>query len=663
MLDPQNTPNFPWVGDHEPDSDKPAPATPTFEEVLFERRSMLKTVAAAAAAPLFGAAIVKETAQAAEVESNETFFGTSNGIEFDPIRPVRGGSQDFIDVPSNYGVSLIIRWGDPVVPGAPQFDWNSQTAAKQAQQFGYNNDYVGYFPGTDWRSQNSGLGILAINHEYDNPELMFQNYNPANTTREIVDIEIASHGMSMIEVQRMPDAWIYNPNSRFNRRITGETECQITGPAAGDEWMRTSYDTTGTRVRGTLNNCAGGKTPWGTVLTAEENFNQYFGNAGAVTDAAKRTDNARFGIPTGASPRRWEAFHPRFNVGTEPNEVYRFGWIVEIDPYDPTSVPKKRTALGRAKNECATNILARDSRVVVYKGDDERFDYVYKFVTEGRFNPDNRAANMDLLDRGTLYVARFNADGSGIWIPLVFGQGPLTAANGWRNQADVLIRARSAGDAVGATRMDRPEDVEANPVTGKVYVLCTNNTNRGVGTNPGVDPANPRPANRWGHIVEITEAAGDNASLTFRWDMFMVCGDPNVPAHQTFWAGWRGEVSPIGAPDQLVFDNFGNLWIGTDGMDAALGYNDAVYACPAEGPERGRLRMFMAFPNGAECCGPEFTPDNTTMFGAVQHPGEGSTLGAATPAALWPDGRVGPKPSMIAVIKLAGSGSNRIGSR
>jgi len=632
---------------------------PSFEEVFQERRQLLKGLAIA---PLFtvGFGAAEGVAQAADEPKAEAFF--NSGIEFDPIRPVRAGSQDYVDVPANYNVSLIIRWGDPVVPGAPEFDVNNQTAAKQAVQFGYNCDYVGFFPGTDWKSLNSSFGMLAVNHEYVNEELMFRNYNPANVTKEMVDIEINAHGMSMIEVQRMPDAWVYNGQSPRNRRLTGFTPMDITGPAAGDDWMKTSADTTGRRVLGTLNNCAGGKTPWGTVLTAEENFNQYFGNRNATTGAV-RAAHDRMGTPAGASSLRWESFYDRFDQGKEPNEAFRFGWIVEIDPYDPQSVPKKRTALGRAKNECATCILTRDNRVAVYKGDDQQFEYVFKFVTAGRVDTNNRAANMNLLDEGTLYVARFDANGTGAWLPLTFGQGPLTAANGWRNQADVLIRARQAGDALGATKMDRPEDVEANPVTNKVYVLCTNNTNRGVGSNAGPDAANPRPSNRWGHIVEITEAGGDNGALTFRWDMFMVCGDPTIASQNTFFAGFdKTRVSPIGAPDQVVFDTRGNMWIGTDGQQGPVGINDAVYACPTEGPERGFLRMFMACPDGAEACGPEFTPDDTTMFGAMQHPGDGGVFGGQM-RGLWPDGKDTPRPSIIAITKAPRTGATWIGSK
>ncbi|MDX2178116.1 MAG: PhoX family phosphatase [Bryobacteraceae bacterium] len=635
-------------------------SAPSFEEVFAERRQLLKGMAIA---PLFtvGFQAATGTAQAADEPKAEAFF--NSGIEFDPIRPVRAGSQDYIDVPANYNVSLVIRWGDPVVPGAPQFDVNNQTAAKQAVQFGYNNDYVGYFPGSDWKSLNSSFGMLAVNHEYVNEELMFRNYNVANVTKEMVDIEINAHGMSMIEVQRQPDAWIYNPNSPRNRRITGFTPMDITGPAAGDEWMRTSADPTGRRVLGTLNNCAGGKTPWGTVLTAEENFNQYFANRNSIPAGPIRSAHDRMGTNAGASGLRWENFYDRFDQAKEPNEAFRFGWIVEIDPYDPNSVPKKRTALGRGKNECATTILARDGRCVVYKGDDQIFEYVFKFVTAGRVDMNNRAANMNLLDEGTLYVARFDANGTGAWLPLTFGQGPLTAANGWRNQADVLIRARQAGDALGATKMDRPEDVEASPVTGKVYIACTNNTSRGTGTNPAPDAANPRASNRWGHIVEITEAGGDNAALTFRWDMFMVCGDPSVASQSTFFAGFDpSRVSPLAAPDQLVIDTRGNLWIGTDGQQGPLSLNDGVYACPTEGPERGFVRKFMACPDGAEACGPEFTPDDTTMFGAMQHPGDGGVFGGQM-RGLWPDGRDTPRPSIIAITKAPRTGATWIGSR
>jgi secreted PhoX family phosphatase len=644
---------YPWAGKPEDESVRPDGGA-TFHDVVIERRALL---GGALAAGMVAATFTGE-AKAADAVENEAFL--ESGITFDPIPNVRVNTQDFIDVPANYNVSLVIRWGDPMSPGAPLFDGNNHTAAAQAGQSGYNHDFIGYFPLPDWRSQNSQLGVMGINFEYTNPELMFMNFNATNPTREQVDIQIAAHGVGFVEVQRMPNAWV-NVVSPLARRITGETMCEITGPAAGDDWMKTSYDSTGTRVRGTLNNCAGGKTPWGTFLTAEENFNQYFANRNNAPAGAIRDAHARMGIPTGASGYLFERFHDRFDTAKEPNEPFRFGWVVEIDPYNPNTMPKKRTALGRAKNENATVTLARDNRAVVYKGDDERFEYVYKFVTRDRFNPENRAANMDLLDNGTLYVARYNADGTGVWLPLVFGQGPLVAP-AFRSQADVLIRARQASDLLGATRMDRPEDIETNPVTKKVYGVFTSNTNRAVGTNPGTDAANPRANNRWGHIIEMIEAGGDNAATSFAWNIFMVCGDPAVASQRTFFAGWTGPVSTISTPDNITFDNRGNMWILTDGMESSINMQDGIFACPTEGPERGWVRRFASVPAGAECCGGEFTPDNNTVFLAVQHPGEGGTRGG-TVVSRWPDGTDLPKPAVVAITKAPGTGSPIIGTK
>lgn len=625
--------------------------TPDFGQIvdqgLLDRRDLLRgvlagaTVAAAGAAPLAAA----ET-PAAENAANFT------GLTFQNIQLTRG--NDFVDVAPGYDVGLVIAWGNPVVPGAPAFDYTRQTGAAQAMQFGYNNDMITYHPLPAWNSTDSRRGLLCVNHEYVNPEMMFPNYTLASKVKEQADVELAAHGVSVIEVQEKFGVWEYNANSSFNRRITGETVIEITGPAAGDELMRTSYDPTGTRVRGTLNNCAGGQTPWGTYLTAEENFNQYFANRNSMPEGVNRSNMARYGTPTGASPLAWERWHDRFDQAKEPNEANRFGWIVEIDPYNPTATPKKRTALGRSKHECATTTVARNGQVAVYSGDDERFDYLYKFVTNGIYNPDNRAANMDLLDSGTRYVAKFNPDGTGEWIPMIHGRGPLTTANGWRNQADVCIRGRLAADALGATRMDRPEDVEVNPVTGIVYLVCTNNTNRATGTNPGTDAANPRANNRWGHIIEIQEAGNDHTATTFRWGIFMLCGDPEQAAHGTFFAGAPKEkVAPIAAPDNICFDRQGNLWIGTDGMDSPLGFNDAIYACVVEGPERGTLKPFLQVPIGAETCGPTITPDGETFFLAIQHPGEGGTFEA--PVSRWPYGDRA-RPGVIFVKKSWGRG-------
>ncbi|MCC6945564.1 MAG: DUF839 domain-containing protein, partial [Thermomicrobiales bacterium] len=253
----------------------------------------------------------------------------------------------------------------------------------------------------------------------------------------------------------------------------------VTGPVSGADWFKTTLDPTGEYPIGTLNNCSGGVTPWGTVVSGEENFNQYFANLGQLhPDSPIAKLHKRYGLPEGASQRNWESIYDRFDLAREPNEPFRFGWAVEFDPYDPQSPVKKRTALGRNKHEGHTSVISPSGHVVVYSGDDERFDYVYKFVTEGTYDPDDRGANLDLLESGTLYVAVFNDDGSGEWLPVVQGTGDLTAENGFATQADVLVNTRGAADLLGATKMDRPEDIETNPVNQKVYMVMTNNTNR-----------------------------------------------------------------------------------------------------------------------------------------------------------------------------------------
>jgi secreted PhoX family phosphatase len=361
-------------------------------------------------------------------------------------------------------------------------------------------------------------------------------------------------------------------------------------------------------------------------------------------------------LPEGPSERQWETFYSRFDLAKEPNEPLRHGWAIEIDPFDPTSTPKKRTALGRKKNEGHTSVISTNGNAVIYCGDDERFDYAYKFVTAGTYSATDRAANMDLLDEGTLYVAKFNDDGSGEWMPLIFGEGPLTAENGFDSQGAVLINTRAAADLLGATKMDRPEDFETNPITGTVYLVCTNNSNRGGEDRPVADAANPRDENLNGHIIEVIETGGDHAATTFAWDIFMLCGDPSDES--TYFAGYPKEmVSGISSPDNITFDLAGNLWISTDGMPRNLPSNDALYAVPVEGMERGNLKRFFTAVPGAEVSGPEFTPDNTTLFTAVQHPGEGGTF--ESQISTWPDGTGAPRPSVVVIQAIDGS---RIGA-
>jgi secreted PhoX family phosphatase len=445
---------------------------------------------------------------------------------------------------------------------------------------------------------------------------------------------------------------------------------ELTGPAAGSPLLRSSRDETGREAYGTLNNCAGGVTPWGTVLSGEENFNQYFVNA-AGAPAEFQAAFARYGIPTGFGGRRWDRVESRFDLGQEPHEANRHGWIVEIDPFDATFVPKKRTALGRLKHEAGTVTLAEDGRPVTYMGDDERFDYIYKFVSSKPMRSGNsrgaREHNLTLLDEGTLYVARFTGDspgaeidgtgtlpsdgafdGTGEWIPLVDGDQSLVPG---MSVDEVLVNTRLAGDVVGATKMDRPEDMERNPVNGRIYAALTNNSNRTVAT---VDEANPlaqsvvaggatASGNRNGHVIEIEEDGNDPAATTFAWRIFLVCGDP--AAAETYFGGFpKDQVSPISCPDNVAFDADGNLWIATDGN--VLGSHDGLFSVPVEGAERGQVKQFLTVPIGAETCGPTILEDGTSVFVAVQHPGEVTGATVENPASTWPDGQF-PRPSVV----------------
>ncbi len=638
----------------------------TFEEVVrarFGRRTLLKFGAGAGATAMLGpvAGVLGAGAAAASDEvplANSAPKGSS--LSFTSIAPNR---TDAVVVAEGHSWGSVISWGDPILPGGKKFDLAKQSREQQEHQFGFNCDFVKFFPLYAGNHQ----GLLWVNHEYTDGFMMFPDYDgdsatgkAKSTTKAIVDVELAAHGASVVKVMRQGDgSWKYLPNQWWNRRITAFTPITITGPAAGSAWMKTSTDPTGTKVEGMLNNCGGGDTPWGTVLTCEENFNQYFAHADDSSVPAKvRAAHKAYGLPAAASDRLWETVYPRFDVRKEPNEAFRFGWVVEVDAYDPKSVPKKRTALGRFKHEAATSTVSSKQKVVVYSGDDERFQCLYKFVSEGSLHPFDRSKNMDLLDSGVLYAARFDTDGTGTWLPLVWGTGPLTVANGFVDQADVLIRTRDAAAAVGATKMDRPEDVERNAVNGKVYMACTNNTNRGAGTNPGVDKANPRPANAWGHIIEIAEKYNDAGALTFSWEIFMLCGDPTKPAHGTYFAGYDPKkVSAIGAPDNIDFDSKGNLWIATDGMPNALregttlGPNDGVFGVPTEGSERGHLKQLFAGVVGSEVASLYVTNDDQTAFITIQHPGEGGTI--AKPTSMWPDAKKDgvARPTVVAVYR------------
>ncbi|MGD9537245.1 MAG: PhoX family phosphatase [Alphaproteobacteria bacterium] len=624
------------------------PSIATLIERRLSRRDLLKGAAAVTAAGALGAgaALRPRPAQAA------------GGLPFAELTKTMDETHH---VAAGYQAQVLLRWGDPVVAGAPAFDPAAQSADAQEKQFGYNCDFVAFMP-LPLGSGASDRGLLCVNHEYTIPPLMFPGFSADAVSAAQVETELAAHGHSVVEIRKAGDAWEVVLDSPYNRRLSlRSTEIAVSGPVAGHDRLKTKADPSGALVLGTLNNCAGGVTPWGTVLIAEENFHQYFSGDPAKT--AEGANYKRVGIK-GEPEYPWGSFVDRFDVEKEPNEPNRFGWIVELDPYEPASKPVKRTALGRFKHEAATCVVNKDGRVVVYSGDDERFDYVYRFVTGGKFDPANRAANMSLLDSGTLHVGRFDADGSLEWLPLVHGQGPLTEANGFKSQADILIETRRAADLLGATPMDRPEDVEPNPVTGRVYLVLTNNTKR---EPDKTDAANPRGPNKYGHVLEMIPpggegAAADHAADRFTWDIFIKCGDPKEVGHG---ASFHPDVSANGwpaAPDNCAFDSAGNIWIATDGAPGAAGFADGLYAAPVAGPDRALTKLFFLTPVGAELCGPCFTPDSQTLFLSVQHPGEaGDELSYDNPATRWPDfsDSLPPRPSIVVVTK---SGGGAIGS-
>ena len=544
-----------------------------------------------------------------------------------------------------------------------QHSIRASKAPPQKMQFGYNNDYLGYLP-MPGAANPSQHGLLVVNFEFTIEELMFPGLGRqdargaafAGMTKDLVDIEMAAHGGAVIEVKREQGKWRVVAGSKYARRIDADTPMQITGPAAGHPRLRTKADPTGRQVLGMLNNCAGGLTPWGTWLTCEENFHGYFWGK-VPADSAEARNHKRYGVA--GNWQAWGKFYDRFDVTKEPNEANRFGWIVEIDPFDSSATPKKRTALGRMKHEGAAGIINKDGRYVVYTGDDERFEYVYRFVTAARVDAANPAATRDILDAGELSVARYNADGTVDWLPLAHGHGPLTAANGFASQADVLIETRRAADLLGATKMDRPEDVEASGKTNKVYVMLTNNSRR---KPDQVDAANPRADNKFGHIIEMTPPDGDHAARQFHWEILVKCGDPAVASVGATFSASTTPNGWFGMPDNAAIDAQGRLWVATDGNSAArTGRSDGLWGVETEGPERGTSHHFYRVPAGAELCGPHFTPDDETLFVAVQHPGEagGGAREPATfenPSTRWPDFKPGipPRPSVVAITRRGG---------
>jgi len=537
---------------------------------------------------------------------------------------VAASTADTFEVPHGYIAKPLISWGDPILSGAPVFDESGlQPASAQAGQFGDNTDGMSFFPLSEDRA------LLAVNNEYTNYKLLFTHRGDAMTSDDVKKAQ-AAHGVSIFEVNRSADdSWEYSKESKYNRRITANTEMLLTGPAAGHALMQTSADRSGKKVLGTFNNCANGETPWGTYLTCEENFNGYFASSDTASDAGLDKHRKRYGLKNKDRGYQWYKFDQRFDMSKEPNEPHRFGWVVEIDPRDPTSTPLKRTSMGRFKHENAAVTIADNGHIVVYLGDDERGEHIYKFVSRQRYNPADKVANRSLLEEGTLYAARFNAEdgelkGQGEWLELSYGKNGLTRENGFNSQAEVLIYAREAATIVGATTMDRPEWVAVHPKTKTVCCTLTNNKNRGKKDNQPVSGPNPRAENKYGQIVRWSEQNSDNTADSFNWDLFLIAGNPTI--HKDFYAGSANinDENMFNSPDGLGFDNDGRLWIMTDGKYSnegdfeGMGNNQVL----AADPDTGEVRRFCTGPIACELTGLAFTPDQRTMFIGVQHPGE-----------------------------------------
>ncbi len=566
------------------------------------------------------------------------------------------GLGDALVVPEGYEAIALAQWGEPIgiAGNMPAFKADgSNSAADQAVQLGMHHDGVEYFP-----LDGSRRGLIALNHEYTDDGLLHVG-GFTNMNAEKVKKSQNAHGLAVYEVALKDGKWHMVRPSRFARRFTMDTPFQLGGPAAGHAMMRTSADPAGRAVLGTLNNCASSQTPWGTYLSGEENWAIYFGGAEAPTSHQRRWGARKDGA------YQWDKFDARFDLQKNPNEFNRFGWIVEVDPTDPGSTPVKRTALGRAAHEGAWVGVTKDGRAVVYSGEDARFEYIYKFVSRDKIAPGGGGltksqANRDLLDHGTLFVGRFDADGSGRWLPLTHGPGPLTAANGFADQGEVLIKARQASDLLGATKMDRPEWLAIDPHSGWVYCTLTNNSSRGQANQPGVDAANPRANNTMGQIIRWKDAE-DFDGGSFNWNLLALAGDPanNRPEAK---GNIKGDI--YGCPDGIAFDKRGVLWIQTDvhatqmyqGEFKGIG-NNQMLACD---PATGETRRFLTGPTNCEITGCTFTPDSTTVFINIQHPGETPTdrSDPREPSKFsnWPDytpnGR--PRSATVAIRKKDG---------
>ena len=618
-----------------------------FDEVVSERLSRRTVLQGALGATIVSFLSDGKALRSAWARSKSALVGFPS---------IATSKADTVTVPPEYTWKVVVAWGDPIVAGGQEFSNDAnQSAANQAMQCGMHHDGMHYFP-LPKGSNSSNHGLLAVNFEYTDDGLLHTD-GMDNWSAEKVQKSKNAHGIGVMEIRFDGESWKVVKNSPYGRRITADTPFFIKGPAAGHPLMQTAFDRTGRMALGTWNNCAHGITPWGTYLSCEENVTPYFiARSGRVSRLLDR-----YGVDAKSWGFRWHEFDPRFDADLHPNEPNRHGWVVEIDPYDPSRPPVKHTAMGRMAHENAALSIAPDGRVVYYMGDDDfrsRFEHIFKFVSARPYVPGGGyQENQDVLDHGTLYAGRFDADGTGEWIELTQGKNGLTPEAGFSSQAEVVIDARTAGDIVGATYMDRPEWVAVHPVTKEVFCTLSNNTSRGRGAPLGktevlgADAANPRAPNLMGHVIRWREANGDPSSTRFQWDIFVQAGDPD---HKDPLK--RGTaVLAFAQPDGLYVDRRGVLWIQTDSSAQNMASSDwqniGNNQMLAADPSTGEIRRFLIGPPGSEITGVIETPDLRTLFVNIQHPGEKPEPHPPrndpnNPKAVssWPDGDRGARP-------------------
>ena len=550
---------------------------------------------------------------------------------FSPI-PIQ--TDGTVHVPEGYSWSVVARWGDALNSQAAPFDpATGHDSANAANVFGENTDGM-------WLYNVDGREILCVNNEYANRKTNLGNEEGVSKSADDVKKLQGIQGVTVMEIAKN-SAGEYKVvvDSPFNRKIDHNAPTILSGPVAGHDLVKTDADPTGTQVMGTLNNCGSGTTPWGTYLTCEENFNGYFGSTDK--DLAMSDGFQRYGIGHDGWGYEYHVFDARFDVSKNPNEPHRHGYIVEIDPANPDSTPVKRTALGRFKHENAACVLAPDGRAVVYMGDDERGEFLYKFVSSAKYQ--TGGDNSGILDDGQLYVAKFHADGTGDWLALT----PETTG---MDAIEILVHTRMAASAVGATTMDRPEWVAVNPTAVEAYCALTNNKNRGIKPNAGGDATpvngpNPREDNRYGQVVRWFPANDDHGTASFRWDLYVMAGNPVVAEGANKGSANVNPGNMFNSPDGMMFDSKGILWIQTDGDDdnegifEGQGNNQML----AGDPVTGEIQRFLTGPNGSEVTGLCWSTDRKTMLVGIQHPG-GS----------FPDGEGLPRSCIIAVWRNDG---------